>query len=153
MYLNLSRYFYNEIRNLRYIYNGMERNAKEYLSKRFQEIMDIAYREGQVTAPMLEEQLEGKPSNSTVRTQLRTLEERGYLTRGEESNPYVYRPAKAKQKAALSAMQKFLKTFVDGSVEKAFGTLLTAKEADLSEEDLGRLQELIDRERNRRSHS
>ena len=122
----------------------MAKGSPEYLSKRFQEIMDIAYRQGTVTASDLENLLAGKPSNSTVRTQLRILEERGQLVRFEQDGHYAYRPARPKQNAAVAAMQRFLQTFVDGSVEMALGTLLTAKEADLSDEDLARLQSLIE---------
>ena len=122
----------------------MARTKPEYLSRRFQEIMDVAYRQGTVTAAELERQLTGNPSNSTVRTQLRVLEERGQLVRFEQDGHYAYRPARAKQNAAVAAMQRFLQTFVDGSVEMALGTLLTAKEADLPDEDLERLQSLIE---------
>jgi predicted transcriptional regulator len=122
----------------------MAKNGQEYLSKRFQEIMDIAFRQGSVTAADLERQLSGNPSNSTVRTQLRVLEERGHLVRSDGDGHYVYRPAKPKQNAAVAAMQRFLQTFVDGSVEMALGTLLTAKETDLTDEDLARLQALIE---------
>jgi BlaI family transcriptional regulator, penicillinase repressor len=122
----------------------MAKSSPEYLSKRFQEIMDVAYRQGTVTAADLERLLTGKPSNSTVRTQLRVLEERGHLVRIDQDGHYAYRPARPKQNAAVAAMQRFLQTFVDGSVEMALGTLLTAKEADLSDEDLARLQTLIE---------
>lgn len=122
----------------------MARNGQEYLSKRFQEIMEIAYRQGTVTAADLERQLSGNPANSTVRTQLRVLEERGYLVRFDLDGHYAYRPARPKQNAAVAAMQRFLQTFVDGSVEGALGTLLTAKEAELTDEDLARLQGLIE---------
>jgi len=106
--------------------------------------MDIAYRQGTVTAGDLEQQLGGNPSNSTVRTQLRVLEERGHLIRFDMDGHYAYRPAHPKQNAAVAAMQRFLQTFVDGSVEQALGTLLTAKEADLTDDDLARLQGLIE---------
>jgi len=129
---------------MRYYYNGMARTRHDYLSKRFQEIMDIAYRHGSVTAGELEELLAGKPANSTVRTQLRILEERGHLARFDKDGHYAYKPARPKQNAALTAMHRFLQTFVDGSAEAALGTLLTAKEADLSEADLNRLQALIE---------
>lgn len=122
----------------------MARNAPEYLSKRFQEIMDLAYRRGQVTASDLEAELAGKPSNSTVRTQLRQLEERGHLVRLETDGGAAYRPARPRQNAAIAAMQRFLQTFVDGSAEKALGTLLTAKESELSDADLDRLQGIIE---------
>ena len=127
-----------------YYYNDMARTRPDFLSKRFQEIMDIAYRQGSVTASDLEAQLVGQPANSTVRTQLRVLEERGLLVRFEKEGRNAFRPARPKQNAAVVAMQRFLQTFVDGSAEAALGTLLTAKEADLSETDLDRLQLLIE---------
>ena len=106
--------------------------------------MDVAYRQGTITAADLERQLDGNPSNSTVRTQLRVLEQRGFLIRFDQDGHYAFRPARPRQNAAVAAMQRFLQTFVDGSVEMALGTLLTAKEADLSDEELDRLQALIE---------
>ena len=121
----------------------MSKSEREYLSKRLQQIMDLAYQRGQVTASELEEILPGKPSNSTVRTQLRTLEDRGYLKRPDEGK-YVYVPTKAKPSAAKAAMQRFLETFVDGSLEQALATLLSAKEQKLTDEELDRLRKMID---------
>ncbi len=131
----------------------MAKSAQEYLSKRFQEIMEVAYRQGSVTASDLERQLTGNPSNSTVRTQLRVLEERGHLIRFDQDGHYAYRPARPKQTAAVAAMQRFLQTFVDGSVEQALGTLLTAKEADLSDDDFNRLQSIIETAKKEKSSS
>jgi BlaI family penicillinase repressor len=129
----------------------MAKRPTEYLSRRFQEIMDIAYRQGTLTAGDLERVLQGNPSNSTVRTQLRILEERGYLVKVDKEGPQTFRPARPKQNAAVAAMQKFLHTFVDGSAERALGTLLKAKQADLSEEDFARLQEIIESARKERT--
>jgi len=122
----------------------MARDHNEYLSKRFQQIMDIAYERGRVTAVDVENELPGSPSNSTVRTQLRTLEERGLLRHSEESGKFVYVPTRPKPNAAKSAMQKFLRTFVDGSAEKALATLLSAKETELTDDELDRLRKMID---------
>jgi predicted transcriptional regulator len=122
----------------------MAKNGHEYLSPRFQEIMDIAYRQGTITAGDLENQLQGEPSNSTVRTQLRVLEERGLLIREGKEAPYAYKPTRPKQNAALAAMRRFLQTFFDGNVEHALGTLLTAKETALTQEEVVRLQAIIE---------
>ncbi len=89
--------------------------------------MDIAYKQGTITASDLEQQLPGQPSNSTVRTQLRVLEERGLLVRFDLEGRYAYRPAKPKPNAAKQAMQRFLQTFVDGSLDKALTTLLSER--------------------------
>jgi predicted transcriptional regulator len=123
---------------------------EDYLSRRFREIMDLVYERGQVTAADLEISLSGNPSNSTIRTQLRTLEDRGHLTHTEEEGRFVYRPAHAKPNAARAAMKRFLQTFVDGSAEQALATLLSAKEAELSEADFERLQVLIDEARRKK---
>jgi BlaI family penicillinase repressor len=122
----------------------------EYLSKRFQQIMDLAYRQGHITAADLEKELPGAPANSTVRTQLRVLEERGHLTRSEENGRYVYRPAHAKPNAAKATMQRFLNIFVDDSLEQALSTLLSAKGADLTDADIERLQQMLERAKTQR---
>ncbi len=122
----------------------METNDDGYLSKRGQQIMEIAYERGRITATELEAELPGSPSNSTVRTQLRILEERGNLTHLQENGRFVYMPARTKPSAARAAMQRFLRTFVDGSLEKALVTLLSAKEAELSAEELERLKRIVD---------
>jgi len=122
----------------------MAKKSQEYLSKRFQEIMDIAYRHEFITAADLERELAGNPANSTVRTQLRVLEERGHLVRFDKDGHYAYRPARPKKNAAIAAMQKFLQTFVDGSAEQALGTLLSAKDTELTNDDLERLQQIIE---------
>jgi predicted transcriptional regulator len=130
----------------------MARNPHEYLSKRGQQIMEIVYERGSITATDLEETLPGSPANSTVRTQLRTLEERGFLTHKDEEGRFVYTATRPKPAAAREVMKSFLRTFVDGSIEKALATLLSAKEADLTDEDLQRLSDVIAKAKQERSN-
>ena len=125
----------------------MARNSEEYLSKRCQQIMEIVYERGSVTAAELEGALPGGLSNSTVRTQLRILESRGQLCHREEDGKYVYEPTRTRQMEAASTMQRLLKTFFDGSVESAFATLLSANERGLSNEELDRLSGMIEQTR------
>lgn len=130
----------------------MAREPHNYLSARFQQIMDLAYKHGSVTAPDLERELSGSPSNSTVRTQLRVLEERGLLVRFDQDGRYAYRPAKPKPNAAKQAMQRFLQTFVDGNVDRALSTLLSAKETELTSDDIDRLQAILDQAKQQRQN-
>lgn len=123
-----------------------------YLSARFQQIMDLAYKHGKITAADLERDLPGNPSNSTVRTQLRVLEERGLLVRFDLDGRYGYKPAKPRPSAAKQAMQRFLQTFVDGSLDRALTTLLSAKETDLTDEDIDRLQAILDEAKQKRQN-
>jgi hypothetical protein len=41
-------------------------------------------------------------------------------------------------------MRRFLQTFVAGSVEDAFVTMLSANDAELTDTDLARLRQIID---------
>jgi predicted transcriptional regulator len=118
--------------------------GEEYLSKRFQQIMEAIYQKGQATASEIEESLPGSPSNATVRTQLRVLEERGLVKHRVERGKFIYEAVQPKPNAAVAAMRRFLQTFVDGSLEQGLATLLTAKETELGPEDLARLRRIID---------
>ena len=114
-----------------------------YLNPREQQIMELAYQRERITAAELEMALPGSPSNSTVRTLLRILEKKGQLKHVEEEGRFVYLPARAKPAAARTALESVLRTFFHGSVEQAFATLLTSKEARLTKEELDRLAALI----------
>jgi BlaI family penicillinase repressor len=116
----------------------------EYLSKRLQQIMDLAYEKGPISATDLEKHLPGSPANSTVRTQLRQLEDRGLLRHYEEDGRFLYVPTAAPQVAARSAMKNFLNAYFKGSLELAFATLISAKDADIDDEEFERLRKVID---------
>ena len=55
----------------------MKNKAANYLSKREQQIMELLYQGEPATANGLMALLPGEPSNSTVRTLLKILEEKG----------------------------------------------------------------------------
>jgi predicted transcriptional regulator len=129
----------------------MDEETEQRLSRRMGEILDLAYQLGSITAADLERLLKPPPANSTVRTQLRTLEERGHLRHFEENGRFVYVPAKARPSAAVAAMRRFLTTFVGGSASEALTTLLSAKETDLSDAEWDRLEELIRKAREGKS--
>jgi len=106
--------------------------------------MELAYEKGPISATDLERELPGSPANSTVRTQLRQLEDRGLLRHYEEDGRFLYVSTEAPQVAAKTAMRKFLKSYFNGSLEMAFSTLLSAKEADVDDEEFERLRRVID---------
>ncbi len=122
----------------------MSRKPGNYLSPREQQIMEIVYRRGQVSAAEVMEALPDALSNSAVRTHLRILEGKGHLRHVEEEGRYIYLPARPRQSAARSALAQLLHTFFDDSVERVMATLLSVKEAELSQDELDRLKEMID---------
>ena len=87
--------------------------------------------------------LSGEPTCSTVRTQLRVLEEKGQVRHEEEGLRYVYSPAVPRHTARKSALRHLVNTFFDGSPEKVVGALLGSDGAHLSEEELQRIGELV----------
>lgn len=125
----------------------MSKALHSVLSRRERQIMDIIFRRGRATAAEVMEELPGNPSYSTVRTQLRVLEEKGHVRHEEEGLKYVYLPVMARQTARKSALRHLIETFFDGSAEKAVAALLGGEGSRLSEEELNRIADLVDRTR------
>ena len=113
------------------------------LTRRERQIMDILYRRGRATAAEVMEDLTGAPNYSTVRTQLRVLEEKGQVRHDEEGVRYVYSPAVPRRAARKSALRHLMSTFFDGSAENVVGALLGGEGARLTEEELVRIGELV----------
>ena len=113
------------------------------LTRRERQIMDILYRRGRATAVEVMDDLSGKPSYSTVRTQLRVLESKGHVRHDEEGLRYVYLPAVPRRSARKSALRHLVDTFFEGSTEKVVGALLGGEGARLSEAELERIAELV----------
>jgi predicted transcriptional regulator len=117
------------------------------LSRRERQIMDILYRRGRATAGEVMGDLSGDPSYSTVRTQLRVLEEKGHVHHEEEGLRYVYSPAVPRHAARRSALRHLVETFFDGSAEKTVAALLGGEGTRMSEQELDRLADLIEKAR------
>jgi BlaI family penicillinase repressor len=104
------------------------------------EILSIVWRMGAATAEQAREEL-GRPlKDSTVRTVLRRLEEKGYLAHSLENRTFVYRPAESRQKVAGRAVQRIVDWFCEGSVEALLVGMVDSKVLDRAE-----LQRLADR--------
>src|SRR5882762_1114681 len=108
------------------------------LTRRERQIMDILYRQGRATAGEVMDALSGSPNYSTVRTQLRVLEEKGHVRHEEHGLRYVYSPAVPRHAARKSALRHLVETFFDGSIEKTVAALLGAERARLTEHELER---------------
>ena len=113
------------------------------LSRRERQIMDILFRRGRATAAGVMEELPGDPSYSTVRTQLRVLEEKGHVRHQLDGVRFVYMPVLARQAARKSALRHLVDTFFDGSSEQAVAALLGGEGARLTDEQLDRIAAMI----------
>jgi predicted transcriptional regulator len=117
------------------------------LSRRERQIVDILYRRGRATAAEIRDDLPGDPSYSTVRTQLRILEDKGHVTHTEDGPRFVYAAVVPRHSARRSALRHLVATFFDGSTEKVVTALLGADGARLTDAELDRLAALIDKAR------
>ena len=115
------------------------------LTRRERQIMDILYKHGKATANEVLDELPGNPHYSTVRTQLRVLEEKGHVTHEEAGVKYVYMPAVPRRAARKSALRHLVDTFFDGSAEQVVAAVLGGEGARLSDEELDRIAELVDK--------
>jgi predicted transcriptional regulator len=117
------------------------------LTRRERQILDILYRRGRATAAEVMEDLSGDPSYSTVRTQLRVLEDKGHVRHDDDGQRYVYAPAVPRNAARKSALKHLVETFFDGSAEQVVAAVLGGEASRLSDDDLKRIAELVSRAR------
>lgn len=119
------------------------RSVPTALSRRERQIMDILYKLERATVGEVLAQLADKPNYSTVRAQLRVLEEKGHVRHEEHGLRYVYVPCVPREVARRSALRHLVETFFEGSTEKAVAALLGGEVSRISSEELDRLATLI----------
>ena len=112
-----------------------------------QRVMDHVWSHGPVTADACRQALAGEwpMKESTVRTVLRRLEDKGYVTHTTEGRTYVYRAAERPASVATRAVQHLIDRFWGGSAEALVAGLVD--HAVLSPKQLERLTRRISQAR------
>jgi predicted transcriptional regulator len=82
------------------------------------EVMQLVWAHGPVTAEAVRERLSRRLKESTVRTVLRRLEEKGYTTHTVDGRTYVYQAAEPRARVAAKAVQRIVDWFCNGSVDE-----------------------------------
>ena len=106
--------------------------------------MDVVYARGQASVADVLADIPDPPSYSSVRALMRILEEKGHLRHRKEGVKYIYLPTRPRRAAARSAMRNLLRTFFDGSTEKAVAALLDVSDNNLTDQQLDRLRAMIE---------
>jgi predicted transcriptional regulator len=119
----------------------------QQLSRREREMMDIVYRAGAATAVEVRERMADPPSYSAVRATLSILERKGLLRHDNDGGRYVYRPRVTRDRAGLTAIDHLVETFFAGSAADAVTALLERPGRDISDADLERMAQMIERAR------
>ena len=125
----------------------MKKPKPHALARRERQIMDVLYKLERATVAEVLRKLADQPSYSTVRAQLRILEEKGHVRHEEHGLRYVYVPTVPRDIARRSALRHLVETFFEGSAENLVATLLGGKISRISREELDRLAGLSAKDR------
>lgn len=108
-----------------------------------QRVMDYVWKHGPVTAEACRQALEKAwpMKESTVRTILRRLEDKGYVTHTTEGRTYIYAAAERPASVATRAVQHLIDRFWGGSAEALVAGLVD--HAVLTPKQLERLSKQI----------
>lgn len=110
--------------------------------------MDYVWERAPVSAEACRDAVAPSLKDSTIRTVLRRLEEKGYVEHAISGRTYLYRPARARHDVAAHAVRKIVERFCDGSVESLLVGLV---DNDLvSDAELERMARRIARAREER---
>ena len=99
------------------------------------EVLGLVWKLGPVTADAVRETLAQKRplKESTVRTVLRRLEDKGHVTHTVEGRTYVFTAAQGRAHAAARAVKRIADWFCEGSVEEVVAGLVDARLLDETE--------------------
>lgn len=99
------------------------------------QLMEILWQRGSRTAEQIREALapQHELKDSTVRTVLRRLQEKGYVTHKLEGKAYVYSEVERPQNVAVRAVRQILDRFCNGSLEQLLVGMVEDEAVDPAE--------------------
>ena len=95
------------------------------------EIMQLVWNEGEVTAEQVREKLTRNAKESTVRTVLKRLEDKGYVTHSVDGRTFVFRAVHARPQVAARAVKRIIDWFCNGSVDDVLVGMADARMLEL----------------------
>jgi predicted transcriptional regulator len=94
----------------------MARPVSDVLTEREAQIMEILWQEGEATAEAVRQALPDEPHDSTVRTLLRVLKDKGYV-RIHGRQPAKYLPRVSREQAQRKATRSLLSRLFGGAAD------------------------------------
>jgi BlaI family penicillinase repressor len=123
--------------------------SDQNLSRRERQIMNLVYAGGELSATLVWQQMSDQPSRTAVRTMLRILEDKGHLKHRKQGREFLYSTIRPREDAGQTALAGVLKTFFDGSLERAVASHLSDPTANPDDQELMRLARLVHEARNK----
>jgi BlaI family transcriptional regulator, penicillinase repressor len=113
-------------------------------------VLELVWKHGPDSADTVQKQLDRPLKESTVRTVLTRLEEKGYLKHTVENRAFLYSATETRAAAAARAVKGIVDRFCNGSVEDVLTGMVDAQILDRRE--LQRLAEKIVKAKGGGSH-
>ena len=82
------------------------------------DVMQLVWAGGPLTSETVRERLSRPLKESTVRTVLRRLEDKGFVTHSVQGRTYVFEAAEARREVAARAVRRIADWLCNGSVEE-----------------------------------
>ena len=128
---------------------AMPRTKSETLTPREAEVMGVLWELGEASAETVRGALGGAAHDSSVRTVLRVLEEKGHVAHTIRGRTYLYRARVPREASQRTALRVLMARLFGGSAENLVLRLL--EDEEISPEELKRLAESPVKKRHRRS--
>jgi BlaI family penicillinase repressor len=113
-----------------------------------QAVMQLIWAGRSMTAEAVREQLPRRLKESTVRTVLRRLGEKGFVTHTVDGRTYVFRAAEPRARVAAKAVRRIIDRLCNGSADEVLVGMMDAKMFDRRRLDM--LREMIEKAKKRR---
>src|ERR1700758_1818486 len=88
------------------------------------ELLTILWKHGEMTATAVRKHVARKLKDPTIRTVLRRLEEKGYVTHTVDAGTFIYRAKETADSAAAKAVKGIVDRFCGGSLERVLAGLV-----------------------------
>lgn len=121
----------------------MSKRLVDGLSRRERQILDILYQRGEASVAEVQAALPDPPGYSAVRALLGLLKDKELVRHRKVGRLYVYSPVVSRSRAQRSVLSRVVHTFFGNSVENVIATLIDMSSQEMSEEELERLERLI----------
>lgn len=121
----------------------MARPRHQGLTPRENQIMDVIWKQGEATVEEIQHRLSDDLSDSTIRTLLNIMREKGYVDFRKESKAKIYCALVPREQAQTSAVQQLIQRLFHGSADQLLARLV--EDEQLSLEELDRLRRQVKR--------
>jgi len=113
------------------------------LSRRERQIMELFFQNGALSANQVTELLPDNPSNATVRTLLRILEDKGQLQHEKKGRQFIYSTVAQHGTTSRNVFKDMLNTFFKGSLTDAVATFINDPDTEMTAVELEELEALV----------